>query len=363
MLKILNGWFNQYFSDEEAVLLLILLGASFAVVLLFGTMLAPVFTAIVLAYLMQGPINRLKNKRVPEIVALLLVYSLAMGLFVVLLLLVLPLTWQQLISLLNDQLPAMVSEAKSLLLKLPERYPDLITVEQTQEWADMASREMGAFGQSVLSFSISKIPNLMGVVIYLVLVPLLIFFFLKDSAKIFDWFLSFLPQKRNLLTRVWEEMNDQIGNYVSGKAMEIAIVGIVSYAAFALLGLNYAALLALLVGLSVVVPYVGAAVVTLPVALVGYLQWGWGGVGSEFFLLLLVYGIIQALDGNVLVPLLFSEAVNLHPVAIIVAILIFGGMWGFWGIFFAIPLATLCKAVISAWPKGLQRESTDSIDG
>jgi putative permease len=65
---------------------------------------------------------------------------------------------------------------------------------------------------------------------------------------------------------------------------------------------------------------------------------------------MLAYGVIQALDGNVLVPLLFSEAVNLHPVAIIVAVLFFGGLWGVWGVFFAIPLATLVKAVLYAWP-------------
>ncbi|MDO6748829.1 AI-2E family transporter, partial [Gilvimarinus sp. 1_MG-2023] len=101
------------------------------------------------------------------------------------------------------------------------------------------------------------------------------------------------------------------------------------------------------VGLSVLVPYIGAAVVTIPIALVGYMQWGWN---NDFFYLMTVYGIIQALDGNVLVPLLFSEVVNLHPVAIIVAVLVFGGVWGFWGVFFAIPLATLLKAVIQSWP-------------
>jgi putative permease len=64
---------------------------------------------------------------------------------------------------------------------------------------------------------------------------------------------------------------------------------------------------------------------------------------------MLAYGIIQALDGNIIVPLLFSEAVNLHPVTIIIAVIFFGGLWGFWGVFFAIPLATLVKAVINAW--------------
>jgi putative permease len=150
---------------------------------------------------------------------------------------------------------------------------------------------------------------------------------------------------------VWTEMNQQIANYIRGKAVEILIVGAVTYISFAVLGVNYAALLAVLVGLSVLVPYIGATVVTIPVALIGLFQWG---LGNEFMVLMIVYAVIQALDGNVLVPILFSEAVNLHPVAIIAAVLIFGGLWGFWGVFFAIPLATLFKAVLYAWPRGLE---------
>jgi putative permease len=68
--------------------------------------------------------------------------------------------------------------------------------------------------------------------------------------------------------------------------------------------------------------------------------------------------MIQALDGNVLVPLLFSEAVNLHPIAIIVAVLFFGGIWGVWGVFFAIPLATLISAVVTAWPTAYREHQT-----
>jgi putative permease len=66
---------------------------------------------------------------------------------------------------------------------------------------------------------------------------------------------------------------------------------------------------------------------------------------------MIAYLVIQALDANVLVPLLFSEVVNMHPVAIIVSVLVFGGLWGVWGVFFAIPLATLVQAVIKAWPR------------
>jgi putative permease len=150
---------------------------------------------------------------------------------------------------------------------------------------------------------------------------------------------------------VWADVEAQIANYVRGKAGEILIVGAVSYITFISLGLDYSALLATMVGVSVLIPYIGAAVVTIPIAFVAYFQWGWGW---DFGQVMIAYAIIQALDGNVLVPLLFSEALNLHPVAIIVAILVFGGLWGFWGIFFAIPLATVVQAVLKAWPRASQ---------
>jgi putative permease len=181
-----------------------------------------------------------------------------------------------------------------------------------------------------------------------VLVPVLVFFFMKDKRKLIDWFLGFLPRERHLVSSVWAEVEAQTANYVRGKVGEIVIVGSVTYITFISLGLQYSALLATLVGFSVLSPYVGAAVATLPIALVAFFQFGWGW---DFGWVMIAYAIIQALDGNVLVPLMFSEAVNLHPVAIIVAILVFGGLWGFWGIFFAIPLATVVQAVIRAWPR------------
>jgi putative permease len=185
--------------------------------------------------------------------------------------------------------------------------------------------------------------------IYLFLVPFMVFFFLKDKDIILNWFLQFMPRERHLTVRVWKEVDIQIGNYVHGKFVEVFILWFISYVAYSVLGLNYAMLLAVLMGLSVIIPYVGATLVTFPVLGVAYLQWGLEL--DEFMYLVIAYSIIQALDGVVLVPLLFSEAVNLHPVAIIVAILFFGGLWGFWGVFFAIPLATVVKSVLTAWPR------------
>ncbi|SDS85301.1 AI-2E family transporter [Pseudomonas fuscovaginae UPB0736] len=347
MFKVLRDWIQRYFSDEEAVVLAVLLFLAFTAVLTLGKMLAPVLAGMVLAYLMQGLVFGLERMRLPGAAAVGLVFALFMGGLLLFMLVVVPLLWHQLITLFNE-LPGMLVKWQSLLLLLPERYPHLVSDEQVLQAIEVARGEIGKFGQWALTFSLSSLPLLVNMMIYLVLVPILVFFFLKDRAKIRDWVGGYLPRERALITRVAEEMNHQIANYIRGKVIEIIICGGVTYIAFVALGLNYAALLALLVGVSVVVPYVGAVVVTVPVMLIALFQWGWS---DQFIYLMAVYGIIQTLDGNVLVPLLFSGAVNLHPVAIICAVLLFGGLWGFWGVFFAIPLATLFKAVLDAWPR------------
>jgi putative permease len=180
---------------------------------------------------------------------------------------------------------------------------------------------------------------------------------MKDKLELMKWAGNFLPRNRPLMSRIWVEMDQQLSNYIRGKVVEIIIVGSASYLTFVILGINYALLLSVLVGLSVIVPYIGAAVVTIPIAAVAFVQWG---IGGEFYAVLIVYGILQLIDGNVLVPIIFSEALNLHPVAIISAVLVFGGIWGLGGVFFAIPLATFIKAIINSWPGRLQAKIDES---
>ena len=92
---------------------------------------------------------------------------------------------------------------------------------------------------------------------------------------------------------------------------------------------------------------------SVSVSRVGRFPKGSGKRALTVIYLLIVYGIIITVDANVLVPILFSEAVDLHPVTIIVAILLFGAWWGFWGVFFAIPLAAFIKTVLRCWPRTL----------
>ncbi|PMR70078.1 AI-2E family transporter [Halomonas heilongjiangensis] len=354
---VFKSWIDHYFSDEEAVILLVVLVLGFAVVIWLGRMLAPFFTALVIAFLLQGAVSWLERHGVPHLLAVILVFLGFLGMLLALAFILLPLIWNQLVGLVQET-PRMFASGQQLLDDLQERYPNLVTPDQIQNWIGVAGREMTQFGQRALTLSLASLGNVLALIIYLVLVPILVFFMLKDRDTLVGFTLSLLPQNRTLMTRIWQEMDDQIANYVRGKFIEIIIVGTVAFLTFAYFGLPYSALLAVLVGFSVLVPYIGAAVATLPVAAVAGFHFG---MTDQFLYVVIAYGIIQALDGNVLVPVLFSEAVNLHPVSIIVAVLFFGGIWGFWGIFFAIPLATLLKALVYAWPRGIQRRKKNEV--
>jgi putative permease len=311
-----------------------------------GGMLAPFFAAIIIAYMLEGSISTLETKNIPRILAVNMVFILFVTFLAFLVVVLLPIISRQASQFFQD-LPGMVNDGQALLMKLPQQYPEFITEESVNQVIVASTTAISAMGQSILSFTLASVPVIISVLVYLVLVPLMVFLLLKDKTNIIGWMFRFLPTDRHLINSLWQEMDAQIGNYIRGKVYEIIIIYLASYLLFKILGLNYASLLAIIVGLSVLIPYIGAAVVTVPVALVGYFQWGFD---PTFIWLMAGYGVLQFLDGNVLVPVLFSDVVNLHPLAIIVSILVFGGLWGFWGIFFAIPLATLVKALIYAWP-------------
>lgn len=347
MINTLKHWYEEHLTHKESVILVIIMASTFLLLATIGDVLMPVLVALILAYLMQGVADRLMGWGLNEMLALTGAALLFVGVFLGFTVGIAPLVWRQLGGLIREA-PAMVEAVQAEVAGLMAQYPTMIEQAPIDELMSTLQAQAASFGQAVLGFGLSSIPGVLTFAIYMVLIPLMVFFFLKDREVILKWVLGFLPTDRPRLDQIGRAMNVQIANYVRGKGIEITIIGAVSYAAFTTFDLNYTALLALLVGLSVIVPYIGAFLVTIPVMLVALFQFGLTG---DFYWVVGLYMLIQVLDGNVLVPLLFSEAVDLHPVAIIIAVLVFGGLWGVWGVFFAIPLATLCNVLLVSWPR------------
>ena len=294
MIEYLKAWYERNFSNPQAVILVLMIVLGSITVLYWGDILAPVLASMVIAYALEGVVTRIIDKMQQKIMA------------------------------------------------LPEKYP-LISDVQVNEVITAINNELVAFGQKAVSYSLASAGNVFTIMVYLIVIPLLVFFMLKDKDTIIGWFGRFLPKEHGLAYKVWKDVDIKMGNYIRGKLLEILIVGTAAYIPLGLMGLNYAATLSIFIGLSVIIPYVGAIAVTIPVALIAWFQWG---PSDDLLYVMLAYLVVQALDANVLVPLLFSEVVNMHPVAIIVSVLVFGGLWGVWGVFFAIPLATLVQAVL-----------------
>jgi putative permease len=332
--------------NSQAIALALILIVGFVLIFSLSDVMMPVFASIVLAYLLEGVVSKVENK-LPRLASVYLVFSGFMACLGVVMFVLMPLVSAQAVQLVQ-RIPEIIKSAQTAVMRLPELHPQYISEDNIRDIMFSIQEELLNYGQEIISNSASSVVGLVAAIVYLFLVPLMVFFFLKDKKTLLEWFVQFMPRDRNLTIRVWTEVDMQIANYVRGKFAEVFILAIASYVTYSLLGLNYAMLLAVLMGLSVVIPYVGAALVTFPVLGVAIMQWGF--TADEFIYVVIAYSIIQAIDGVVLVPLLFSEAVNLHPVAIIVAILFFGGFWGFWGVFFAIPLATAVKAILNAWP-------------
>ena len=347
MLEDLNNLLKKIFSNEETLVFAILLIIAFFILFFLGNILTPFLVSIIFAYLLVGMQKRLENLGLGSNISFVITYGFFLLLGIALILWLAPLVYQQTQSLIQE-IPKWVNSSMVFIQNIPQKYPDLVSSDQIIAFLQSLSGQITDISQNFLQASIAGIQNTATVAINLVLFPILVFFFLFDRAEMISGFLKILPKEREMLKSVWIEMDEQLSNYTRGKAIEILIVGCASAIIFMFFGLQYIALLSVLVGISVLIPYIGAIAATIPVAAVGLLQFG---LTFDFWLLIGAYVLLQMLDGNLLAPLLFSDAVKLHPVIIMLAVFVFGGLFGFWGIFFAIPIATLIKAIWNSWPK------------
>ncbi|GAB6888114.1 AI-2E family transporter [Desulfothermus okinawensis JCM 13304] len=356
-------WFREkireYLNDPQVSIFLLISLTVVMSIHFLGQYLIPVFTSIILAYILEGLIRPIEKLKVPRTVAVILVFIFFMTSLIFLILWIIPIAVKQFSQFLQA-LPSMVIAGKTHIKELLQKYPNVISKIQLDALTGFIVEQIRSMGKNVLSYSISSIMGIVNFLIYMVLVPLITFFLLKDKDIILSFLKDLLPENIEFTSQIWSEVNAKIARFLQGKMWEIVIVWIATYLFFIFIHLEFALLLSLFIGLSVLIPFVGAIVMTIPVALVAYFQWGFA---RELVVSVAGYSIIQFLDGNLLVPLLMSGFVNLHPVAIMIGVLVFGGLWGLWGVFFAIPLLTLIHTIIKTWPRKTKKAEEVESEG
>ncbi len=347
-------WMRRIADDPQTLVLLAFVGGGLLLLHFLARPLAPFIAAVVLAFILDRPTEHLRRKGWSDLAAATTVFLLFLLLVTSIALIVLPPVLQQVEQFLGVA-PEMFQRLKALFRALPSTFPGLVGDSFVQQIFDNLSRTVTAGGEQILNAAIKSLRGVVTIVVYLILTLLMLFFLMKDKHRLLGYLARFLPAERPLLDAVFRQVVDGAGDYARGKVYEIGIVGLAAWILYAAFELKFAALLAVITGLSVIVPYVGATVVTFPVALVALFQWG---LGPDFWGVVIGYLVLQAIDGNLLAPLLMSEMVRIHPVAVVLAILAFGHLWGMWGVFFAIPLAVLIHATVEAWRHHLAEQGS-----
>jgi putative permease len=346
MIEHISNIFKRIFNNEETIIFSIIILTFLVILSFFIEVLTPFIISIIVAYLLVGLQKKIESYNISESMSNILAFSIFIIIGAAMFTWLIPLLYVQLQSFVLD-IPRLFNDFMNFVSTMPAAFPDLVNSDQISVFFQAVSSELSSVTQNLVKSSISGIQSTITVLLYIILFPILVYFFMFDRKNIIEGCLKIIPGDRAMLSQVWSEMDIQLSNYVRGKVLEIFIVGVTAAILFASFSLNYGALLAVLVGLSVLIPFVGAFSVTIPIVIIGLLQFG---LSTEFYLLVGLYLLLQFIDGNLLVPIIFSEAVKLHPIIIILAVFIFGSMFGFWGVFFSIPLATFIKAVWNAWP-------------
>jgi len=224
MLDMLLQWYRRRFTDPQAIALLAILVAGFCILYFFNGILAPLLVAIVLAYLLEWPTVRLQHIGLSRTVAVSVVLLLFAGILMLGILVIAPVTWQQGVNLLAD-LPSMLNRFYDFAATLPKRYPALVDAGIIDMMAENMRSKLSGLGESVVKYSLASLVGLLPLAIYLILVPMMVFFLLKDKEQMLNAVRRVLPRDRGLAGQVWAEMNQQVTNYIRGKVLEMIIVG------------------------------------------------------------------------------------------------------------------------------------------
>jgi putative permease len=307
-----------------------------------GNTLIPFAAAIVLTYFLDGGVKRLIRWGIPRRWAFAGVLLTFLVVYFATFLGPVRLAVRQGLTMVAN-LPRIQVALEHAFAQSPEPAVSFLPAGQRREFLSRLVPAVTDWLSARLQRSVEGMPDATEWVVFALVTPLLVFFFLKDKDPLLDTFRRLLPRDRELIDKIFQDVEEKSARYVRGTVWRILIVGIVTWLVFLALGFQYAAILGLLTGLSVLVPYLGAVFVALPLVVLGFDQWG---MTLPLGLLCIAYGVINILDGYVMSPYLFSIAVRLHPVTILVAVYAFGSLWGFWGLVFAIPLATLVKSFI-----------------
>lgn len=323
---------------------------------LITSLAAPLIVSGLLYYLLRPLVRGLTRLRIPKVLAILLIYLAVAGLVVLLAVWVIPKIYAQLLSLINS-MPGLVRDLGNQLnaLQKTEWFGYLFDYLSSSgfSYSDLTSRlseSVGAIASSVGNNVMSIISSVTGLVIIIVTVPFVLFYFLRDGGKMARALIRFIPEEhRPKAEEILLDMDQALSGYIQGQMIVLLFDFIFIYIWYAIIGLNYSLVLAIIILFTNLIPYIGSFLATIPAVIVGFIQ-------EPILAVYVVAGVlvVQQIEGNVISPLVMGRKLNVHPLTIICLLLVAGNLAGIVGMLLCIPAYAVLKVVVTQVYKLIQ---------
>jgi predicted PurR-regulated permease PerM len=314
------------------------------IVVLIQTVVLPIILSAILYYLLVPIVDFFERKGVRRIYSIIVLYLIIIGVLTILIVLVIPLLRDQIMRLIVS-FPNLVNDIERMLEQvIGSQF--LNQVQQTFDFniSDLAA-QVSNQATTILNSTFAGIGNIIGsvskTVMAIITVPFILFYLLKDGKKLPDYILNFVPiPMRSHTFTVLQEMNKQISSYIRGQIVVSFCIGVLMFIGFVIIGLDYAPVLAVIASFTSVVPYLGPAIAITPALIIAV-------VTSPYMLLklIIVWTIVQLIEGKFISPQIMGRNLHVHPITIIFIIIIAGNLFGVVGILLAVPGYAVLKVI------------------
>lgn len=307
-----------------------------------GNQLLPFVLGGAIAYFLDPVADRLEKLGASRALATAIITIAAILVFVLMALLVIPTLIQQFIQLFN----VMPDIARDLGTFLTQRFPSLLDETSTlRQSLDSVGATVQARGGQLLESALASVSSIINVVVLLIIVPVVSVYLLLDWDRMVERIDTLLPRDHApVIRRLAREIDNTLNSFIRGMGTVCLILGTYYAIALMVVGLNFGLVVGFVAGMITFIPYLGALIGgALAIGLALFQFWGdWLSIG-------LVAGIFvlgQIVEGNILTPKLVGDSVGLHPVWLILALTVFGSLFGFVGMLVAVPLAAALGVLV-----------------
>ena len=332
---------------NKSIFWLIIIGVMCGIVTLTSSVLVPFIAAFIIAYILRPLTNAVAvNCKVSKCIAPYLVFFLFIGIFVVACTILFPAIYKQ-TSLFISKIPVYKNYVQSELLpiiiqKLHNIDPNIANNIKNliDSFVNIIFSIISGMFNNIWNYTVATIYGFMLVIV----VPILLFYFLRDWTKMANYVEALLPatHKQKIVT-IFSDINTLLSAYMRGQLNICLMLSCYYSISLAFIGIDLGLLLGVLSGFLIIIPFIGGFISFTLAMIIGYFTFG---LSNKLLYVFITYIIGYSMESYILSPTIIGEHIGLHPVWVMLGVFVCGSLFGFWGVFFAIPIAGIIKILL-----------------